>query len=143
MSRAVKRSVSVAIHDGDGRVLQIRRPADDEDLPLAWGLPAATLRDGEEWDDAVRRAARDKLDLDVEPGAILRGGALERAAYRLEMRLYEARIMHGAPRVIGRDPEATHYVDFRWGTAEGLEPAARAGSLCSRLYLETVTKEAP
>lgn len=136
MTRPVKRSVSLAIHHPNGRVLQIRRPPDDEDLPLAWGLPAASLRPGEDWEDAVRRAARDKLDVEVEPGGVLREGALERDAYRLEMRLYEARILHGNPTVIGRDPSITHYVDLRWGTAEGLEPAARAGSLCSLLYLD-------
>ncbi len=136
MSRPVKRSVSVAIHLEDGRVLQIRRPPDDDELPHAWGLPAASLRTQEGWEDAVRRAARDKLGLEVEPGAVLREGSLERERYRLEMRLYEARIMHGEPAVIGRDPEVTRYVDWRWGGAEGLRPAARAGSLCSRLYLE-------
>jgi ADP-ribose pyrophosphatase YjhB (NUDIX family) len=135
MPEAVKRSVSLAIHDNEGRVLMVQRPPDDEDLPAVWGLPAATLRPGEAWDDAVRRAARDKLGMDVEPVLVLRDGSLDRAAYRLEMRLYEARLANGEPSLAGPDPGVTRYVDWRWGRAADLEPAAAAGSLCSALYL--------
>jgi 8-oxo-dGTP diphosphatase len=139
MSPPVKRSVSLALHDADGRVLQVQRPPDDEDLPGVWGLPAASLREGEGWEDAVRRAARDKLDLAVVPGLVLRSGSRDRPGYRLEMRLYEARIAAPdggvAPRLEGRDPAVTRYTAWRWGTAEGLRPAADRGSLCSILYL--------
>lgn len=135
--RPVKRSVSLAIHDQDGRVLLVQRPTDDEDLPLAWGLPAASLREGESWADAARRAAGDKLGVEVDPGRVLREGRRERSEYRLEMRLYEARITRGEPAVPQLDAAVTQYVDWRWGKGMDLIPAARAGSLCSRLYLET------
>lgn len=145
----VKRSVSLAIHDRQGRVLLVQRPADDEDLPLVWGLPAASLVEDEGWGDAVRRAARDKLGVDVEPGAVLREGSTQRpggsgtsgtsgtSGYRLEMRLYEARITVGAPSVPQAVEGVTQYRAWRWGDAADLEPAAASGSLCSRLYLET------
>jgi 8-oxo-dGTP diphosphatase len=131
----VKRSVSLAIHDDGGRVLLVQRPPDDEDLPLAWGLPAASLQGDESWEDAVRRAARDKLGLDVRIGDVLAAGHLDRPAYRLEMRLYEATITSGEPVVAQATPRVTRYVDWQWGTATALTPAALQGSLCSRLYL--------
>lgn len=136
MTGATKRSVSLAIHREDGRVLLVQRPPDDDDLPLAWGLPAASLAAGESWDQAVRRAGRDKLGIDVECGALLRTGAIDRPAYRLEMRLYEARCLAGDPAVPQPVSGVTQYVACRWGTAGNLQPAAARGSLCSRLYLE-------
>lgn len=135
----VKRSVSVAIHDAAGRVLLVQRPPDDEDLPLAWGLPAATLRAGESWEGAVERAARDKLGVDVVIGDRLAEGHLDRPGYRLEMRLYDASIASGGPAVPQKTPGVTQYVAWRWGPAAELAPAASAGSLCSRLYLEWAT----
>jgi 8-oxo-dGTP diphosphatase len=132
----VKQSVSVAIHDAAGQVLLVQRPRDDEDLPLAWGLPAASLGAGESWGDAVERAARDKLGVDVAIGDRLAEGQLDRPGYRLEMRLYEAAITAGEPAVPQKTPSVTQYVAWRWGLAAELEPAARDGSLCSRLYLE-------
>jgi 8-oxo-dGTP diphosphatase len=131
----VKRSVSLAIHHPDGRVLLVQRPPDDEDLPLAWGLPAASLREAEDWEAAVRRAGLGKLGVDVAPVGVLEAGHLDRPGYRLEMRLYGARIQAGEPVVPRPDRDVTQYVDWRWGVARDLEPAARAGSLCSRLYL--------
>ena len=117
-------------------MLLVQRPPDDEDLPLAWGLPAASLNPGESWTDAVRRAAGDKLGLDVEPGVVLREGSLERPSYRLEMRLYDARIVAGAPSVRQEVVAETRYAAWRWGAAAELSAAARRGSLCGRLYLE-------
>lgn len=132
----VKRSVSLAIHDDGGRVLLVQRPPDDEDLPLVWGLPAASLITGESWESAVRRAARDKLGVAVRVGGVLAAGTLDRPAYRLEMRLYGATLMAGEPVVAHATPGVTQYIDWQWGTAAALAPAARQGSLCSRLYLD-------
>jgi ADP-ribose pyrophosphatase YjhB (NUDIX family) len=135
----VKRSVALVIRGGgDGRrVLAVRRPPDDEELPDVWGLPAASLRAGETWLDAVVRAGREKLGVRVAPGALLREGRTHRAVYELAMRLYEARIVEGEPAVGGvASPSATRYVDWRWGEPSLLAPAAERGSLCARIYLE-------
>lgn len=117
-------------------MLLVQRPADDEDLPLAWGLPAASLAPGESWTDAVRRAAGDKLGIEVEPGEVLREGSLERPSYSLEMRLYDARIVAGEPDVDRDVVDVTRYAAWRWGAPAELSPAAARGSLCGRLYLE-------
>ena len=133
---SVKRSVSVAIRGPhEGEVLIVQRPGDDEDLPNAWGLPAASLHDGESWEDAVRRAGQEKLGVELAPGRELRRGQAQRAAYTLEMRLYEA-TMIGTPNVPQRTAGVTQYQRWCWGSAPDLEPAAARGSLCCRLYLQ-------
>ncbi|HEX6560071.1 MAG TPA: NUDIX domain-containing protein [Longimicrobiales bacterium] len=132
----LKRSVSMAIHN-HGRVLIVQRPADDEDLPDAWGLPAASLRENESWQDAVERAGRDKLGVELRVGRELAHGTLERARYTLEMKLFEADIVSGAPLVPQPDASVTQYQAWKWGGAEDLQPAARQGSLCCQLYLRT------
>ena len=135
MERSVKRSVSVAIPHPDGkRVLIVQRPPDDEDLPNAWGLPAASLKDGESWEEAVRRAGREKLGVVLDVGREMNRGAIERKNYLLEMRLFSARILEGEVDVPQVDARVTQYQAWRWGDADDLEPAARAGSLCCRLF---------
>ncbi len=136
-TRPVKRSVSFAIFrpGQPDQVLVVQRPADDEDLPDAWGLPAGSLRPGEDWTDAVRRAGRDKLGVELGVGQELNRGSLERAAYTLEMRLLAARVLAGEPHVPQPHPDVTQYQAWTWGTAETLRPAAERGSLCSQLFL--------
>lgn len=134
MERPVKRSVSVAIRNGE-RVLVVQRPADDEDLPNAWGLPAASLREHETWQEAVVRTGREKLGVELSVADELKRGTLERGSYTLEMRLFEATIAQGTPVVPQPDASVTQYQDWKWGTADDLRPAAQRGSLCSQLYL--------
>jgi len=133
-----KRSISFVLREpgGSGRVLAVQRPPDDEDLPNAWGLPAGSLREGESWQDAVRRAGREKLNVEVEPVRVLREGALERRGRRLRMRLYEARVVAGAPTVPGRARDVTQYAAWEWAEPERFRPAAQQGSLCCRLWLD-------
>ena len=140
----MKRSVSFVVRHADrpDHVLAVRRPADDDDLPDAWGLPAGTLRERESWQDAVRRAGRDKLGVAREVGAMLEEGSLERADYTLTMRLYEARIARGTPAVPQPVAGVTQYSAHDWYPPEGFVPAARAGSLCCRLYLKSVDEAA-
>lgn len=129
-----KHSVSVAIFNPAGQVLLVQRPADDEDLPNAWGLPAASLRAGEAWEEAARRAGREKLGVDLDIVRELQQGTKQRAAYTLEMKLFEAR-MQGSP-TLQATPGVTAYQDWKWGSAEELEPAAERGSLCCALFLQ-------
>ncbi len=135
--KPVKRSVAFAVFR-PGRpeqVLAVQRPPDDEDLPHAWGLPAGSLRQGEDWGDALRRAGREKLGVELEAGPELNRGTLERAGYTLEMRLLEARIVTGEPVVPQPVAGVTQYRAWRWADPPVLEPAAARGSLCSRLFL--------
>ena len=67
--KPAKHSVAVVVRAGGGRFLAVRRPDDPED-PLAglWGLPAITLRDGEDEQAAVVRAGRAKLGVELAAG---------------------------------------------------------------------------
>lgn len=122
---AVKDAVSFAVHlegrgdsrdaprddaRSDPRVLAVLRPPDDPELPDVWGLPATTLRPGEDWEEALIRAGREKLGVTLEPLRLLAEGERERRAggpptasggprERLRMRVYEAVIRDGEPTV--------------------------------------------
>jgi 8-oxo-dGTP diphosphatase len=117
--------VSLVIEDG-GRVLLVRRPDDDDKLPGVWGLPAASLSDGESPEDAVGRAGREKLGVEVRP--------LEPVGAEGFMTDFRAEIMTGEP-AVQRGGTNTQYAELRWGELEDLVPAAREGSLCSRVLL--------
>jgi ADP-ribose pyrophosphatase YjhB (NUDIX family) len=128
----VKRSVALVI-EGPAGVLLVRRPDDDDSLPGVWGLPAASLEPGESERAAVERAGRDKLGLEVEPLHPVGSEESDSAA----MRDWAARIAAGEPSV-PQPAGGTQYVDWRWGDASELAPAARAGSLCARALLRSL-----
>lgn len=132
-----KQSVSVAIFDPSdrNRILVVQRPADDEDLPNVWGLPASSLRPGESFEDAVIRTGIEKLGVQLRVVRELNRGVTSRRGYTLEMRLYEAVISHGEPRVPQRHEGVTQYQGWMWDTAERLREGAEAGSLCCGLML--------
>lgn len=117
--------MSLVIERPEGLLL-VRRPDDDEDLPGAWGLPAATLAVGESQEDAVRRAGRDKLGVEVRP---LRAVGVDGF-----MTGWAAELVSGEPAVPQPGPH-TQYAELRWGDPSELVPAARRGSLCSRVLL--------
>jgi 8-oxo-dGTP diphosphatase len=112
--------------EGPEGLLLVRRPDDDESLPGAWGLPAVSLAPGEPEEDAVRRAGRDKLGVDVEP--------LEPVGSEAGMTDWRVRVSSGEPAVPQPGPK-TQYTDLRWGEPAELVPAAREGSLCCRVLL--------
>jgi 8-oxo-dGTP diphosphatase len=112
--------------EGPEGLLLVRRPDDDESLPGVWGLPAVSLVPGEPEEDAVRRAGRDKLGVDVEP--------LEAVGSEAGMTDWRVRVSSGEPAVPQPGPK-TQYTDLRWGEPAELVPAARAGSLCCRVLL--------
>ena len=129
----LKRSVSLVI-EGPAGLLLVRRPDDDESLPDAWGLPAASLRPGEDERDAVVRAGREKLGVELELVGVLAEECAERAGHEIAMRDWTVRISGGEPSV-PQAGDGTQYVDLRWGRPADLAPAARAGSLCARALL--------
>ena len=137
MPRPEKESVAVVIRnpEKENSVLTVLRPETDEDLPNVWGLPAATLRPGEGWVDAIKRVGLEKLGVQLRVGNELQHGSIERRNYRLQMRLYEAFIEKGTPFVPQPDDAFTQYAKWKWGGAEDLVPAAQRGSLCCKLYL--------
>lgn len=137
-ARSVKRSVSFVVPRADEhwKVLAVRRPPDDEELPGLWGLPAGSLREDEDHEDAVRRAGREKLGVELGVGPVIGEGETEREGYLLRMRLYEAVIVRGEPEVPQPVQGVTQYTEWDWLPVGRLAEAARRGSLCTHLYLE-------
>jgi ADP-ribose pyrophosphatase YjhB (NUDIX family) len=133
-----KRSISLVLPAPDGdRLLLVRRPADDESLPGFWGLPAASLVDGESEEDAVRRAGRTKLGVELRPLRALGEAGAGRPGHDHHMRAFEVEVLAGEP-AVPQPYGGTQYDAWRWGDAADLEPAARAGSLCSRALLRAL-----
>lgn len=137
--KPVKRALAAVIRSdergGARRILAVRRPWDDPELPGLWGLPAVSVGGEEDEAEAVQRLGREKLGVRLEPISDLREGTLERSSDLLYMKLYEARIVEGEPAVPQPRTGVTQYVEWRWAAASVLLPAARRGSLCCRLYL--------
>jgi ADP-ribose pyrophosphatase YjhB (NUDIX family) len=131
--KPLKQSVALVIERHDALLL-VRRPEGDESLPGEWGLPAATLRPGEDEHDAVRRAGMDKLGVEVRPLRPLGEAEDERPAYRIRMRDWAVEIAAGEP-AVPQPGEGTQYERCRWGDPAELVPAAQRGSLCARVLL--------
>jgi ADP-ribose pyrophosphatase YjhB (NUDIX family) len=121
---------------GVPRWLLVRRPDDDPDLPGVWGLPAGSHADGELDEALVRRIGREKLGVETEDLGRLSAGHVDRAGYRLEMRLHAARIVAGEPRVPQPVPGVTQYSGWDWKPPVELRAGADRGSLCCRLALD-------
>ena len=130
--KPLKRSVSLVI-EGPAGVLLVRRPDDDDSLPGLWGLPAASLREGESEREALLRVGLEKLGVEVEP---LRPVG-EETGDLVSMRDWAARIVAGEP-AVPRAGEGTQYVEWRWGDPAELAPAAQAGSVCARVLLRAL-----
>jgi ADP-ribose pyrophosphatase YjhB (NUDIX family) len=128
-----KRSVALVI-EGPGGLLLVRRPEDDESLPGVWGLPAASLAEGESEEEAVRRAGLAKLGVEVRPLRPLGEAEAERPGYGIRMRDWAAAIESGEP-AVPQPGAGTQYDDWRWGEPSELAPAARAGSVCCQVLL--------
>ena len=135
-SKLVREAVSYVIYrpGSEEDFLIVLRPEDDPDLPGVWGLPAGSKREGEGWGEAVLRAGMEKLGVGLCILRELAEGEAERGGYILRMRLYEAAIAVGRPRVPGPFG-GTQYEAWRWGVGGDLQEAASKGSLCCRLYL--------
>ena len=129
----MKYSIALVIEGPEGLLL-VRRPDDDESLPGQWGLPAATLLPGEAEEDAVRRAGRDKLGVEVRPLHPLGEAEDERPGYRIRMRDWAVEIAAGEP-AVPQPGAGTQYESWRWGDPAELAPAAARGSLCARVLL--------
>jgi 8-oxo-dGTP diphosphatase len=147
--KPVKRSVAVVVrrpggdpqHDGaagTGAFLVVRRPDDPADpLSGAWGLPAVTLRDGEDESGAVLRAGRVKLGVELALGRRIGEKTADQGGYLLRLADYEAVIVSGEPWVPQPDASVTQYTACRF-TADPavLDEAAARGSVCAQVFLE-------
>lgn len=137
--KPAKRSVAVVVRGADGTFLVVRRPDDPAD-PLAglWGLPAVTLRDGEDERAAAFRAGRVKLGVDLAVGARIGEKTADRGGYVLHLADYEAAVAAGTPSVPQPDASMTQYTECRFTADRGtLAEAAARGSVCAQVFLSS------
>lgn len=135
----IKYSVAFAIYNSDrSRFLAVKRPADDEHLPSIWGLPAGSLKNDETPEDAVLRAGKEKLGIELKIVKPIGEDVTEREKYLLHMRLYEAEIIRGEPKVLQPVRGITQYQAWKWATPDDLIEGAKKGSLCCRIYLKRI-----
>src|SRR6185436_2370507 len=124
----VKHSVAVMVVRGE-EILAIRRPADDDELPGVWGLPAGTIRGEETTGELIERIGRDKLGVRLTALRKAASGFAERPKYRLEMDLWEVS-MEGTPT----------YQEWQWASVELLSPGMASGSLCCQLAVQNKSR---
>jgi len=115
----------------------VQRPADDAELPNLWGLPATSLKPEESEEQAVVRAGREKLGIELRVIEKIADGTMERSSYTLHLADYEAAIVSGEPKCPQYGP-GTQYTAWKWADPKELIPAAQKGSLCTRLFLEKI-----
>lgn len=136
--KPTKHSIAFIVYTPDrSQVLAVQRPADDEELPNLWGLPATSLKPGESEEQAVVRAGNEKLGVGLQVVGKIATGTLERTGYVLHLTDYEAAIVSGAPNC-PQSGAGTQYAAWKWADPKELIPAAQKGSLCTRLFLEEI-----
>ena len=138
----MKYAISYVIYNEDrSRFLVVQRPENDPDLPDVWGLPAGSVGERESYVKPVARSGREKLGVDLQIAYFIGCGNIERRDYILHMEVYEAKIASGEPTVPQPAKGVTQYKALKWGTSDDLIEAAQKGSLCCRLYLDSVNRK--
>jgi ADP-ribose pyrophosphatase YjhB (NUDIX family) len=142
MPHSIKHSVAIVIRDSENRFLVVKRAANDDSLPGVWGLPAASLRDDETSELAAIRAGRDKLGVNVKVVGFLGTDWLSDDDHANELSEYEVQVLSGTPSVPQHDSSVSQYERLCYTDDPSvLVPAARQGSLCSRILLRTLGHE--
>ncbi|MGH3168456.1 MAG: NUDIX hydrolase [Trebonia sp.] len=137
--KPVKHSVAVVVRGADGTFLVVKRPDDPED-PLAglWGLPAITLRAGEDERSAAARVGQAKLGVTLAVGDKIGEKTADRGAHVLTLSDYEATVASGTVAVPQPGASMTQYAEARFTADRGvLGEAAGQGSVCAQIFLES------
>lgn len=137
--KSVKHSVAVVVRGDADTFLVVKRPDDPAD-PLAgvWGLPAVTMREGEDERSAAARVGRDKLGVSLTVGDKVGEKTAERGAYVLTLSDYEATIESGTVSVPQPDASVTQYAEARFVSDPAvLAEAAGKGSVCAQIFLDS------
>lgn len=138
--KPTKESVSLVITDDNDNFLAVKR-ADDptDDLANVWGFPAVSLKVGESHQEAALRVGHQKLGVDIELGEKIGDSTHDRDAYILHLTDYKAKITNGIPTAPQSDMSVSQYSECKFSNDPTiLFEAARKGSQCTQLYLESV-----
>ncbi len=135
MSKKIRESVAVIISDDENNFLAVKRAVDDS-FSNMWGLPAATLRSEETHEDAAKRAAKDKLGVEIDIIRIFGDRTEDKGNYISHMTAYEVKILSGVLSLETRNPSVSRYAEMKFSDEPSLlVEAAKNGSVCSRIFL--------
>lgn len=135
-----KEAVSLIITNEKGEFLAVKR-ADDpsDDLAGVWGFPAVSLKEGENHAEAALRVGEQKLGVKIELGEKVGASTHDRKTYILKLTDYKAKIVEGTPVAPQSDLSVSQYAECKYTNDPTiLFEAARKGSQCTQLYLESV-----
>jgi len=135
-----KEAVSLVITDDKGNFLAVKRADNpNDDLAGVWGFPAVTLREKESHQEAALRVGHQKLGVDIKLGERIGENTHDRGTYMLHMTDYKATIVSGNPKCPQSDTSVSQYSECKFADDPTiLFEAARNGSQCTQLFLESV-----
>lgn len=135
--KPTKLAVAFYIED-DGKFTAVKRNDDDQSFPGVWGLPAGSLQNSEDFEAAVRRAAKTKLGIDVGSMRFEGEMEIEREKYFTRLREYRIIDFSGVPTLQNGNE---YYAELTWQSdPEIFREPAKQGALCSRIFLKNRAK---
>lgn len=138
MPKPIKFAIAVLLKNpsDNNKFLAVKRPPEDR-LANVWGLPAASVKENELPEDAVRRVGTEKLCTKIEPTAFIGIKYDDRGDYNLILADIEARLVGEEPNVANSKSLSTRYIGQQWtNDYTKLIEAASKGSLCSQIVLD-------
>ena len=99
------RVVAAVIAKDDRYLVTQRRPT--AVLPLLWEFPGGKVEAGETDLEALKREVKQRVGVEVDPGAQISSVSHEYEHYTVELHLYDCRITRG-------EPSAANVHQFRW-----------------------------
>ncbi len=122
----------------ESKFLAVKRPSNAKSLPDVWGLPAITVKYGEQLEMATVRLAREKLNTQVQFLGCLGLASANRGEYELTLMDVVVRLAGKEPSAWEAPMEQTKYVQQQWTNELSLlKEAALKGSVCSRILLQS------
>jgi hypothetical protein len=98
-----------------------------------------TLKDGESEIEGASRVANSKLGIRINLGERLGESTHDRPNYELTLADYEATVADGVPTAPQADTSVTQYSECKFTNDPTiLYAAARKGSQCTQIFLETI-----
>lgn len=99
--KPVRYAVSLVLYNPKNKreFLLVKRPESDIEFPDVWGLPAATLREGELPEHGVKRGGKEKLGCEIAATEFIGAMMQERKDYILNMMDFKAMLVAGEPDV--------------------------------------------
>ena len=135
----ITNAVALMIYDSsDSKVLAVMRGEEDQYIPNLWSLPSGYVSEGDSLEIAVKKAALQKLGVQVDTIEAVDTGSVNRENDTLHMTLYKTKIISGDPQVPQPFPNVTQYAKVDWVEPKYLEDAARKDVLSCKLFLASL-----